>query len=33
LAAVTSDDERAFTTLMQECHGCLDGADGDRMGA
>jgi len=26
LAAVESDDEGAFTTLMQECHGFLDGA-------
>jgi chorismate mutase/prephenate dehydrogenase len=26
LAAVESEDESAFTTLMQECHGFLDGA-------
>jgi len=26
LAAVASDDESAFTKLMQECHGFLDGA-------
>ena len=30
LAAVESDDERAFTSLMQECHGFLDGASDDR---
>jgi chorismate mutase/prephenate dehydrogenase len=31
LAAVESEDENAFTTLMQECHGFLDGASNDWM--
>jgi chorismate mutase/prephenate dehydrogenase len=29
LAAVESDDERAFTALMTECHLFFDGSDGD----
>jgi chorismate mutase/prephenate dehydrogenase len=33
LAAVESEDESAFTTLMQECHGFLDGAGSEETTA
>jgi prephenate dehydrogenase/chorismate mutase len=31
LAAIESDDEGTFTTLMRECHGFLDGANSEEM--